>query len=406
MMMATHRKEGASGTTAMTFTKPKDSDNCQDRQIVDEATEWLMSLEDRECAALRDGAGQPKGFLKWLNRSPEHIRVFLEISHAHYSLSAIDAQDLVEAENPAEPDGDKRSNVINLRIPKHNDEPVDESWLRAVGTVRSRRQPVSRRSKWVVASALSAVAIGAGTWLSAGSSATGSETRSVLTTQVGERSITQFKDGSAVYLNTATNMELQSDRHLLSGHLASGEVFFQIPSNSRPLSLSVGGLRLDSPGGQLDVRHEAGQTQIAVLEGRVRLSCDCAPQEVVLPAGFQLLIDSAIGLSQIQPQPLTRLERDNLSGWRDGRLNFEGQSLAEAVRELNRYNRRKIVLGDPDIAGRPIAGNFCATDVDGFVASIVQKLGIRAQPAERDENDASSVLLSAAAPPASQSTTP
>ena len=390
----------------MTFTKPKDSDNCQDRQIVDEATEWLMSLEDRECAALRDGAGQPKGFLKWLNRSPEHIRVFLEISHAHYSLSAIDAQDLVEAENPAEPDGDERSNVINLRIPKHNDEPVDESWLRAVGTVRSRRQPVSRRSKWVVASALSAVAIGAGTWLSAGSSATGSETRSVLTTQVGERSITQFEDGSAVYLNTATNMELQSDRHLLSGHLASGEVFFQIPSNSRPLSLSVGGLRLDSPGGQFDVRHEAGETQIAVLEGRIRLSCDCAPQEVVLPAGFQLLIDSAIGLSQIQPQPLTRLERDNLSGWRDGRLNFEGQSLAEAVRELNRYNRRKIVLGDPDIAGRPIAGNFCATDVDGFVASIVQKLGIRAQPAERDENDASSVLLSAAAPPASQSTTP
>jgi transmembrane sensor len=406
MTMATHRKEGASGTTAMTFTKPKDSDNCQDRQIVDEATEWLMSLEDRECAALRDGAGQPKGFLKWLNRSPEHIRVFLEISHAHYSLSAIDAQELVEAENPAEPDGDERSNVINLRIPKHNDEPVDESWLRAVGTVRSRRQPVSRRSKWVVASALSAVAIGAGTWLSAGSSATGSETRSVLTTQVGERSITQFEDGSAVYLNTATNMELQSDRHFLSGHLASGEVFFQIPSNSRPLSLSVGGLRLDSPGGQLDVRHEAGETQIAVLEGRVRLSCDCAPQEVVLPAGFQLHIDSATGLRQIQPQPLTRLERDNLSGWRDGRLNFEGQSLAEAVRELNRYNRRKIVLGDSDIAGRPVDGNFSATDIDGFVASIVQKLEIRAQPAERDGNDASSVLLSAAAPPASQSTTP
>jgi hypothetical protein len=40
---ALHR--GASGTTAMTFTRPKDSGNCQDRQIVDEATEWLMSPE-------------------------------------------------------------------------------------------------------------------------------------------------------------------------------------------------------------------------------------------------------------------------------------------------------------------------------------------------------------------------
>ena len=126
----------------------------------------------------------------------------------------------------------------------------------------------------------------------------------------------------------------------------------------------------------------------------------------MLPAGFQLHVDSAIGLSQIQPQPLTRLERDNLSGWRDGRLNFEGQSLAAAVRELNRYNRRQIVLDDPDIAGRPVDGSFSATDVDGFVAAIVKKLEIRAQPAERDGNDASSVLLSAAAPPASESTTP
>jgi hypothetical protein len=183
MTMATHYKEGASGTIAMTFTSPKDSDNCQDRQIVDEATEWLMSLEDRECAALRDGAGQPEGFLKWLNGSPEHIRVFLEISDAHYSLSAIDAQDLVEPERPAQPGGEVRSNVVNLRVPRQNDAPVDDGWLQAVGTVMSRRQPVSSRSKWVVAGVLGIVAIGAGTWLSAGSPATGSEPRSMLTTQ-------------------------------------------------------------------------------------------------------------------------------------------------------------------------------------------------------------------------------
>jgi hypothetical protein len=158
----------ASATTDMIFSSPMNSDHCQDRQIVDEATEWLMSSEDRECTALRDGAGQPEGFLNWLNRSPEHIRVFLEVSHAHYSLCGIDAQYLVEPEKTVNSGGQKRSNVVSLRAPRPVE--VDDSWLQAVETVTSRRQPVSLQSRWVVASVLVAIAIGAATWLPAGSS--------------------------------------------------------------------------------------------------------------------------------------------------------------------------------------------------------------------------------------------
>jgi ferric-dicitrate binding protein FerR (iron transport regulator) len=388
----------------MIFSSPTNSDSCQERQIVDEAMDWLMSAEDRECTALRDGAAQPEGFLHWLNRSPEHIRVFLEISFAHYSLCGIDAQCGAESGAPANSGSGTRSNVVNLRPPRPLE--VDESWLHVVGSVTSRRQPVSHRSRWVVASVLGAIAIGAGTWLSAGSSEPRPLDRSSLMTQVGERSITQFEDGSAVYLNTATNMELQSEGQMLSGRLGSGEVFLQIPPNSRALHLAVGDLRLNAVAGQLDVRYEMDDIQISVLEGRVRLSCDCAPQEVDLPAGFQLRMDAGGGLSRIQPQPLTRYERDTLTGWRDGRLYFAGQPLSEVVREVNRYNRRQLRIGDPAIAGLPIGGIFLATDVDSFIAFLGQMPGLQIQADGAGAKDTSSVLLSRAAARSPESTTP
>jgi transmembrane sensor len=391
----------------MTFTSPKDSDNCQGRQIVDEATEWLLSLEDRDCEALRDGAAQPTAFLQWLSRSPEHIRVFLEISHAYYCLGTLNARDLAEPDYPAVADDAMPANVVNLKLPRHHDDPQADGWLQALRLIRNIRPPASRRSRWVVASLLAAVAIGTGTWLSAGSSETDRlDTRTVFTTQVGERSITHFEDGSAVYLNTATQMELRSERHSLAGRLQSGEVYFQLSPGSRSLRLNVDGLQVDASAGQLDVRHESGQTQISVLEGRLRLSCDCAPHEVVLPAGFQLRIDEASGLSRIQPQPITRHERDNLAGWRDGRLHFAGESLAAAATEFNRYNRRQLVVGDPSIAGLRIAGTFSANDVESFIAALVRRFGLQTRAGDSDGNDPNTVLLSPPAPPVSDSTTP
>jgi len=391
----------------MSFTSPQDSDNCQERQIVDEATEWLLSLEDRDCVTLRDGVAQPAAFLDWLQRSPEHIRVFLEISYAHQCLGALDARDLVETGPAAGSGRAMPSNVVNLRSPQSPAKLGDDAWQQALHDLRSVRPPASRRSRWVVASVLAAVAIATGAWLSAGSSETrGSIASTVFKTQIGERSITYFEDGSAVYLNTATAMELHADRRSRFAHLQSGEVFFQIPPGSRALRLRIDALQIDAAAGQLDVRHEAGQTQISVLEGRLRLSCECAPQEVVLPAGFQLRIDPRSGLSRIQPQALTAYERGNLVGWRDGQLRFQGQSLATAAAQFNRYNRRQLVVADPAAAELGIVGVFSANDVDSFIAALEKNFRLQARTGDSVGNDANTVLLISAAAPGADSTTP
>jgi transmembrane sensor len=178
----------------------------------------------------------------------------------------------------------------------------------------------------------------------------------------------------------------------------SGEAFFDVPKASRPLHLQIDGLRIDSEGTQLDVRRDAAGTQIAVLKGRLRLSCDCTPNEVVLAAGYQLSVDSNNDLARLQPRKITAHERDNLIGWRDGNLRFQGQTLAEVAREFNRYNHRQLVVADAELSNLAIGGTFSANDVESFITGLQKDFGVEAHLADSTGRDKTTVLLSRAAP--------
>jgi transmembrane sensor len=91
---------------------------------------------------------------------------------------------------------------------------------------------------------------------------------------------------------------------------------------------------------------------------------------------------------------ITPQERDNLTGWRDGRLRFDGQSLADAAKEFNRYNRQQLVIGDADLASLKIGGSFSANDVVSFIAGLQKDFGILARPAGEAGRDATTVFLS------------
>lgn len=61
-------------------------------------------------------------------------------------------------------------------------------------------------------------------------------------------------------------------------------------------------------------------------------------------------------------------------------MSFDGESLSVAVAEVNRYNRRQIVIDDPTLGSMPLVGIFRATDPDGFSAAAAVALKARAVP--------------------------
>ena len=65
--------------------------------------------------------------------------------------------------------------------------------------------------------------------------------------------------------------------------------------------------------------------------------------------------------------------------WRSGMLFFRDTTLAEAATEFNRYNARKIVIGDAAVGDLRIGGNFRWANAEGFVRLLEQGFPVRAE---------------------------
>ena len=69
------------------------------------------------------------------------------------------------------------------------------------------------------------------------------------------------------------------------------------------------------------------------------------------------------------------IDRDTLEcrlAWRTRTICSEGDTVADIVRELNRYNHTKVVIVDPTVGTLRVGGRFYATSPDDFIELIDQ----------------------------------
>lgn len=192
------------------------------------------------------------------------------------------------------------------------------------------------------------------------------------TTVGGVESFT-LKDGSKVTLNTDTEIRVGLTARERDVDLKRGEVFFEVAKDpQRPFVVSAGGKRVIAVGTQFSVRRDAGDLEVVVTEGKVRV--EDAGETVLTPGTIAHAGDAGV-LVQRKTVP----EAQEHLSWRTGVLMFRDQTLGEAVAEFNRYNERKIVIADPSVADLRIEGNFRATNVDAFVRLLESGFPVRAR---------------------------
>ena len=219
-------------------------------------------------------------------------------------------------------------------------------------------------------------------------------------TALGEHMNIRSADGSEIALNTRTRVHTRFESHARVFEIQEGEALLKIAEQSERVGIiRVGGAEFETSSATVRARLDAdGTRRIDVLSGQgwirsVRLARSFASrgrfQPLFLSAGDSFRSRGAV----LSVERFDRSSTDRLLAWTQGEVLFEGETLLEAVTELNRYNRRKLHIGDGSIAGLRIGGRFDATDIDAFVTSLHRLFGIRVSGSEIPADRAGSIVL-------------
>lgn len=252
-----------------------------------------------------------------------------------------------------------------------------------------RRRASWRRGLWAACASVAAIALG---W----SALTYREAAAHrYETQVGEQRDVMLADGSKVTLNTNSALVVRyspAHRYLI---LERGEALFEVAHNAaRPFDVAAGDIVIHALGTEFNVDLRPAKTTVSLLEGAVQVS-DREPASDDDPGALQTITKGESLELRAGKRHLiaARAELGRIDAWRTRRLEFNDTPLTQAVEELNRYSRVRLVIGTPALRDVRITGLFRIGDVKGFLFSLREALGIEAYESANEV-----VLVKEAAP--------
>lgn len=244
--------------------------------------------------------------------------------------------------------------------------------LKGLDTSDRGRAPVQisrRRLAWGAGALAASVAGGVLVWREAG--------KDRFSTRIGEMRVVTLSDGSTVTLNTASRMVVEISERSREIALLAGEAIFDVAYDAnRPFIVRVG-----------EVVIRAIETSVAVR----RLN-DAAPEILVREGSVEVLRGGGAALrvaaherivaSTPAPSEITNAQIERELAWRDGRLAFEGETLAQAAQEFARYSQIRLVFEDPSIGNEEVTGLFVSTDPVGFAHAVATAFNLEAETRE------------------------
>ncbi len=169
-------------------------------------------------------------------------------------------------------------------------------------------------------------------------------------TATSEIRVVQLSDGSQVTLGAESELRVAFSEDLRALTLLDGEAFFDVTSDpERPFVVEVNDIYVKAVGTKFDVHKRYAGTNVAVLEGRVKVATNTgAAQTDATP----LFLSAGEQVSKPQDGAFTdvgSVSELEFGAWRNGRLVFRDAHLIDVVTDANRYFEGSISLQASDI---------------------------------------------------------
>jgi transmembrane sensor len=284
---------------------------------------------------------------------------------------------------------------------------VEQSWV-AVGThsaapeimaLRERAIARARRAnarrwllsggghsrRWQMAAAVAAVSLFLGIALQRWHIADGD---GWYRTAYGEQRVVELPDHSRITLDARTRLHVRFTDDVRSVQLLEGQAQFSVAKDpARPFKVEAGGRTIVAVGTVFNVEYVDRQVDVAMVEGRVAV---LEQSSAVLPPPVNSMIpkDKGSPIIELNAGEALRVYADGRStvlpkadieaatAWRQGKLIFRAETLAEAVRRLNHYSSRQLIVDDAALAKMSISGVFDSGDVQAFADAVQSYLPV------------------------------
>lgn len=314
-----------------------------------EATQWWNRLSIQK--PTEASQSERELFTEWLRESPLHVAEFLRVGHVHDSLERFKLWSEVEVGGAETPD-----NIVHLRD-------ADGRLLEPIEEANGGREARSRVRTWAIAASSCLIAI-LGAWFALGLRG------DVIESKLAERRQVMLEDGTVVQLEPETRLRVKFEEKLRRVELEHGRALFRVAKNpQRAFLVSADQTSVRAVGTAFGVESGLRGVVVTVAEGKVAVTESPKAQagggEIFLTAGQQVTVQDSGAVAPVRVVDTTRA-----LAWAQGQLVFENDTLADVVREFNRYNRVQLSIDDAQLAARKVSGVFEATDSETLLAFI------------------------------------
>lgn len=329
--------------------------------VAEQAAHWVRVLS-------KDDSQQSAAFVEWIKASPLHVRELLLASWLDEELNSIDPERRIDIRSLLER---VRSNVSPIGIPAVAAAEPPEP---APAPQRGRLFKFAAGLAFIVVLASAAwvahfVVGGRGTYV----------------TRVGEQRVFELADGSVVFLNTQSKIQVRYSDSVRDIYLREGQALFQVRHNpSRPFRVHAAAAVIQAVGTQFDVRLYASHATVAVVEGAVQVSSDREARTEKLAIGSAPVAATQLKAGQAadieaggKVGTSVQVDAEAVTAWRQQRLVFEDKPLRDIANEFNRYNLapRLHVEGD-ELGARRFNGSFNAHNPESLLNYLAHDQGV------------------------------
>jgi transmembrane sensor len=299
---------------------------------------------------------EDKQFADWLQADPANRRAYDEVSRS-WEISALAAMDPTVVT--------MRSEALMTRPPKQRD------YSRLWGAFATAA---------LVLVVFTGISVTHPEFIGKAGDAVAGHEQIVLRTGVGERATATLEDGSTVVLNTNSILEINYTRLRRDVRLAAGQALFKVAHDTaRPFVVAAANHEVVAVGTEFEVRLDGEKVRVALLQGRVRVEpikargSPSREEGVAFMAPGEQLVASSAGL-EVKPANVRELV-----SWQSGRVRFNNTRLADAVAEMNRYSRTKILVDDQSAGDIRITGAFRTGQSYSFAQTVSEAFPVQVE---------------------------